>query len=118
MYFSSSCTHQINYSYLLLKLNRFFLQNETGNVKQYSERCESTTCKAEGSFCPRLRLRYHNVYDKHTTKRTLAQNIAPNYGEWFDLTGTITFSDEEISMDNPFYSMYFDGPGKSNIFFI
>ena len=77
---------------------------------------ESTTCKTEGTFCPRLLMNYHNVYDRHVATTTLAQNIAPNYGEWFDLTGTIAFADDEISAENPYYSIYFDGPGKLDTF--
>jgi len=72
---------------------------------------QSTTCKTSGEYCPRLSARYHDLsYDRRNTKKYLAQSIAPNYGQWFDLTGAITFDENELSPNNVYLSLMLDGP--------
>ena len=79
---------------------------------------ENTSCKDGNSKCPELRLRYHDGTDSHgTSKFTLAKHIAPKYGEYVDFYGTLTFSEEQISPDNAYYTLGIRGPGKCTIHF-
>jgi len=73
-----------------------------------------TTCKSTGQNCPSFgskMLTIGDVHQQHRDKSRLASYRAPNYGEWFDWTGTFTWDENELSSGNNAWSvLYMYGP--------
>ena len=70
---------------------------------------EDTSCKKTNTYCPEL---WYVTDNSGWTKfETLAQHIAPKYGEYVDLYSTITFTEEQLSPTNAYYAMMIYGLG-------
>ncbi len=79
---------------------------------------EDTSCKNNGDYCLRLYTFYHDgTRGRDSYKTALAKHKAPKYGEWVDFTHTITFTEEELSPDNPYLTMRMYNIGTSIIQF-
>jgi hypothetical protein len=77
---------------------------------------EDTTCRKYGQNCPAFFMIHHDTqYERSDGKAYLHQHVAPKYGDYFDLTGTITFTEDELSPSNYYFTMLVGGPGKSVI---
>ena len=76
---------------------------------------EVSTCKKNGQHCPEFRMFYYDVdKDREYTieKARLHPHAATRYGEYFDFTATVSFTDEDLNPENGYYTMYLRGPGK------
>lgn len=79
---------------------------------------EDSTCKSSGSYCPELRVLHYDKtamreYTNTKTELHRHRHVAPKYGDYFDLTGTVTFTETELSPSNAYYTMLIDGAGRS-----
>ncbi len=71
-----------------------------------------TTCKAHGRHCPEFRFQFHNKEREYSNRKiTMHPHSAPNYGEFTFFAGTVTFTEEELSSSNAYFTMLIQGPG-------
>ena len=76
---------------------------------------QNTTCSESGHNCPELRFNYHNERREYSNRKiVLSRHIAPKYGEFVDLTGTISFNEDELSPSNAYYTLLISGPGNQS----
>ena len=77
---------------------------------------EVSTCKKSGKHCPEFRMFHYDVNkdrEYSIEKAKLHPHTATVYGEYFDFTATVSFTDEDLNPENGYYTMYLRGPGKS-----
>ena len=83
---------------------------------------EDTTCKKIGRHCVEFFYEFHNgIRATSRRKEYIHQHIAPKYGEYVHMTGTITFEEDELATSNHYFKFLMNGPGQyfcsvSNIF--
>ena len=78
---------------------------------------EDTTCKKTGHNCLEFFHEFHNGNRAYIRRKEyLHKHIAPKYGEYVHMTGTITFDEDELSMSNHYYKFLIRGPGQYFLF--
>ena len=74
---------------------------------------EDTTCRETGRNCLEFYYEFHNGQKAYSRrKQYLHQHIAPKYGEYVHMTGTMTFAEDELSASNHYFKFLITGPGQ------
>ena len=74
---------------------------------------QNTTCRQSGRHCPEFNFIHRTVSRENwSEKAELHKHIAPRYGEYVDFTAKITFTEDDLSPSNIWYTILIENPGK------
>eukprot|EP00554_Chaetoceros_debilis_P007442 CAMPEP_0194077066 /NCGR_PEP_ID=MMETSP0149-20130528/3732_1 /TAXON_ID=122233 /ORGANISM="Chaetoceros debilis, Strain MM31A-1" /LENGTH=4275 /DNA_ID=CAMNT_0038757959 /DNA_START=113 /DNA_END=12940 /DNA_ORIENTATION=+ len=93
----------------ILFSTRIKLDMADGSLDGLPTTCKNSIEDKYGLLCPHFGSKIQGVQDSewhHSTGSRLYKYRAPNYGEWFDWTGTFSWDADELNPDNAYALLY------------